>query len=75
MERMAAWGLSSSRGRPGSRRVDAKGWLAQNYMLVQLTVMLVALSLRLIMTNGTPLALAGFCQRGGYLLARELARD
>lgn len=47
-------------GHPGQRRVDAKSWLAQNYMLLQLGIMVVALSLRLTMTNGTPIALAAF---------------
>ncbi|MBT8491527.1 MAG: 4Fe-4S binding protein, partial [Deltaproteobacteria bacterium] len=47
-------------GKPGSRRVNAKSWLANNYLILQMAIMLVALSLRLIMTNGTPLALAGF---------------
>lgn len=45
-------------GAPGARRV--KGWLADNYMVAQLAIMIVALSLRLIMTNGTPWALVGF---------------
>src|SRR5687768_7474674 len=45
-------------GRPGGRKVG--GWLADHYMLVQLGLMIVALALRLIATNGTPWALAGF---------------
>lgn len=45
-------------GRPGTRK--ASDWLADNYLYVQLGLMFVALSLRLIATNGTPVALAVF---------------
>ena len=45
-------------GFAGTRK--APPWLAANYPLLQLGIMFVALSLRLVMTNGTPLALAIF---------------
>jgi CRP-like cAMP-binding protein len=45
-------------GRPGTRK--AGGWLARNYLLVQLGGMWVALSLRLVATNGSAVWLAGF---------------
>ena len=52
-------------GAPGSRR--AGGWLTRNYMLLQLVLMVVALSLRLVATNGTQWALVGFV--GGATVA------
>ena len=45
-------------GRPGTRKVGE--WLGERYVLVQFTILVAALSLRLIATNGTPAALAGF---------------
>ncbi len=45
-------------GRPGTRKVD--GWLAENYLLVQFGVLVAALSLRLVATNGSALWLSGF---------------
>ncbi len=45
-------------GIAGKRRIT--GRVANNYMLLQLGLMVVALSLRLTMTNGTKLALVGF---------------
>jgi hypothetical protein len=44
--------------KPGTRK--AGEWLGRNYLYVQLGLMLVALALRLVATNGTPWALAGF---------------
>jgi hypothetical protein len=45
-------------GLPGKRK--AGEWLAQRYPLVQLGILVTALALRLVATNGTPWALAGF---------------
>jgi len=45
-------------GRPGTRKAD--GWLAANYLLVQLGLMIVALSFRLVVTNGSAVWLSGF---------------
>src|SRR5688572_21188358 len=45
-------------GRGGGRK--AGDWLAANYFLLQLGLMFVALSLRLVAINGSPVALAGF---------------
>jgi hypothetical protein len=45
-------------GRGGTRRLS--GAVAGRYMLLQLAIMIAALSLRLIMTNGTRWALVGF---------------
>lgn len=45
-------------GRPGTKKVD--GWLAENYLFLQLGLLLVALSLRLIATNGSAIWLSGF---------------
>ncbi|MBA3540063.1 MAG: hypothetical protein H0T79_10575, partial [Deltaproteobacteria bacterium] len=45
-------------GRPGTRKMG--DWMSRNYLLVQLSLMLVALSLRLVATNGSPIWLAGF---------------
>jgi hypothetical protein len=45
-------------GRPGTRKAD--GWLARNYLLLQLGLLLVGLSLRLIATNGSAVWLSGF---------------
>jgi len=45
-------------GRPGTRKMG--DWLGKNYILVQLGLMLVALTLRLVATNGSPIWLAGF---------------
>jgi hypothetical protein len=45
-------------GRPGTRKVG--DWLARNYLVVQLGVMIACLSLRLVATNGSTVWLAGF---------------
>jgi len=45
-------------GRPGTRKIGE--WLGERYILLQLGLMFVALALRLVATNGTPVALAGF---------------
>ena len=45
-------------GRPGTRKMG--DWMGRNYLLVQLGFMLVALSLRLLATNGSDIWLAGF---------------
>lgn len=45
-------------GRPGDRKVT--GWLAENALVAQLGVMVVALSARLLWINGSPIGLAGF---------------
>jgi hypothetical protein len=45
-------------GRPGPKK--AGEWLSKNYLYVQLGLMLVGLSLRLIATNGSAVWLAGF---------------
>jgi hypothetical protein len=45
-------------GVPGRRK--AGDWLARNYMLVQLALMIACLSLRLVATNGSAVWLAGF---------------
>ena len=45
-------------GRPGDRKVE--GWWADNALLVQLGLMIAALSLRLLWINGSQLGLAGF---------------
>ena len=45
-------------GRPGTRKMG--DWLGRNYILVQLGLMVVALTLRLVATNGSDLWLAGF---------------
>ena len=45
-------------GRPGTRKVD--GWLARNYLLVQLGLLVFSLSLRLVATNGSAVWLSGF---------------
>lgn len=45
-------------GRPGTRKVE--GWLTTNYLYLQLGLMLVGMSFRLVATNGSPLWLAGF---------------
>jgi len=44
-------------GRPGNKKVS--GWWSRNALLVQLSVMAVALTLRLLWINGDPLALSG----------------
>jgi len=45
-------------GRPGSRKMG--DWMGKNYVLVQLGLLGVALSLRLVATNGSDVWLAGF---------------
>ena len=45
-------------GRPGDRKVT--GWIAENALLVQLGVMFVALTARLLWLNGSQAGLAGF---------------
>ncbi|HEY5920797.1 MAG TPA: cyclic nucleotide-binding domain-containing protein [Kofleriaceae bacterium] len=45
-------------GRPGARRMG--DWMGKHYLLVQLGLMIVALSLRLVVTNGSALGLAVF---------------
>ncbi len=45
-------------GKPGTRK--AGDWLAKNYLYVQLGLMWVGLSLRLVATNGSAVWLAGF---------------
>jgi hypothetical protein len=45
-------------GRPGTRK--AGDWLAKNYLLVQLGLMIACLSFRLVATNGSAAWLAGF---------------
>ncbi len=45
-------------GRPGTRKMG--DWMSKNYLLVQLGLMVVALSLRLLATNGSDVWLAGF---------------
>ncbi len=45
-------------GRPGTRKVD--GWLAENYLFLQLGLMIVGLTLRLTATNGSAVWLSGF---------------
>ena len=45
-------------GKPGTRKMG--DWMARNYLLVQLALMIVGLSLRLSATNGSPLWLAAF---------------
>jgi Cyclic nucleotide-binding domain/HEAT repeats len=45
-------------GRPGTRKMG--DWLGKNYILVQLGLMIVALALRLVATNGSDVWLAGF---------------
>lgn len=50
--------LGEALGRAPARRVGP--WLAAHYLQVQLGILVVALALRLVATNGTPIALAGF---------------
>jgi hypothetical protein len=45
-------------GKPGGRKMGE--WLGKNYILLQLTLMVVALTLRLVATNGSDVWLAGF---------------
>ena len=45
-------------GRPGTRKMGE--WMGKHYLLVQLGLLVVALSLRLIATNGSDVWLAGF---------------
>jgi hypothetical protein len=45
-------------GRPGARKMG--DWMGKNYLLVQLALMVAALSLRLCATNGSAVWLAGF---------------
>ncbi len=55
-------------GRPGKRKMGA--WMSTNYLLVQLGLMLLALTLRLIATNGSDVWLAGFL---GAVIALAIA--
>src|SRR5262245_53166335 len=55
-------------GRPGTRKMG--DWMGRNYLLVQLALMLVALSLRLLATNGSDAWLAGFL---GFVIAAAIA--
>jgi hypothetical protein len=52
-------------GKPGARKMG--DWMGRNYLLVQLGLMIVALSLRLVVTNGSAIGLAAFL--GGVVLA------
>ncbi|HEY5948804.1 MAG TPA: cyclic nucleotide-binding domain-containing protein [Kofleriaceae bacterium] len=52
-------------GKPGVRKMG--DWMARNYLLVQLGLMIVALSLRLTVTNGSAVGLAAFL--GAVVLA------
>src|SRR5512132_904344 len=52
-------------GKPGVRKMG--DWMARNYLLVQLGLMIVALSLRLTVTNGSAIGLAIFL--GAVVLA------
>ena len=45
-------------GRPGARKMG--DWISRNYILVQLALMVVCLTLRLVATNGSATWLAGF---------------
>lgn len=45
-------------GRPGTRKVG--DWFGKHYLLVQLALMVIALTLRLVATNGSDVWLAGF---------------
>jgi len=45
-------------GRPGTRKMG--DWMGKNYLLVQLALLVTALSLRLLATNGSDVWLAGF---------------
>lgn len=45
-------------GKPGTRKMG--DWMGKNYVLVQLGLLVIALSLRLVATNGSDVWLAGF---------------
>ncbi len=45
-------------GKPGTRKMGE--WMARNYLLVQLAIMVACLALRLVATNGSDVWLAGF---------------
>ncbi|HEY1546874.1 MAG TPA: cyclic nucleotide-binding domain-containing protein, partial [Kofleriaceae bacterium] len=45
-------------GKPGNRKMG--DWMAKNYLLVQLAIMVACLTLRLVATNGSDVWLAGF---------------
>jgi hypothetical protein len=45
-------------GKPGNRKMG--DWMAKNYLLVQLAIMVACLALRLVATNGSDVWLAGF---------------
>ena len=45
-------------GKPGTRKMG--DWIGRNYILLQLSFMIVALTLRLVATNGSDVWLAGF---------------
>jgi hypothetical protein len=55
-------------GRPGKRKMS--DWMGRNYLLVQLGLMLFALTLRLVATNGSDAWLAGFL---GAVIALAIA--
>lgn len=55
-------------GRPGTRKLG--DWMGRYYLLVQLGLMIVALALRLVATNGSAVWLAGFL--GAVVLAAML---
>ena len=55
-------------GRPGTRKMG--DWMGRNYLLVQLALMVVALTLRLVATNGSDVWLAGFL---GVVIALAIA--
>jgi cyclic nucleotide-binding protein/HEAT repeat protein len=55
-------------GRPGTRKMG--DWMGRNYLLVQLALMVVALTLRLVATNGSDVWLAGFL---GAVIALAIA--
>nr|HEX4317574.1 cyclic nucleotide-binding domain-containing protein [Kofleriaceae bacterium] len=55
-------------GRPGTRKMG--DWMGKNYLLVQLALMVTALGLRLVVTNGSDVWLAGFF---GVVIASAIA--
>ena len=55
-------------GRPGARKMG--DWMGKHYLLVQLGLMVTALSLRLVATNGSDVWLAGFL--GAVVLAAAI---
>lgn len=55
-------------GRPGARKMG--DWMGKHHLLVQLALMIVSLSLRLVATNGSDMWLAGFL--GAVVLAAAI---